>query len=238
LILENAGTIIGSMQKNVALIISVIILVLLLGGGLFLFSKQAKTTPQIQTQKIQNLPKTETQKTPSTITGTIKDLLSGGKTQACTINYPNDMGTGNIYVADKKFGGDFTIKTDGEKDITGYMISDGTYMYSWSDDKNTGIKMNLAEAQKQVPTAQTEQKSNLDLNQKLDFKCMPWTIDNSKFSVPTAIKFTDLTKMIQKLPSAATDQTENAASSSSCDQITDPTIKEACVNVLKNTTGE
>jgi hypothetical protein len=228
------------MQKKLPIIVGVLLLLLVLvGGGMFLLSNKS-ATPGTQTQTNQNSPKSEGKIETTSVSGTIKDLLAGGKTQTCTITYPNNAGTGTIYLADKKMSGNFTIREFNGKQITGNMVSDGTYMYTWSTDANMGIKMNLAETQKQVQSTTNGQNSSVDINQKVDMKCSSWNVDNSKFTVPTNIKFTDMTNLLKQLPSQKTTAetpaagaTNGSEGSSPCDQIPDATAKAACVKALQ-----
>lgn len=216
------------MFKNKRLIVAVVVVILLIlaGFGYFMFSKSSKTiTPTEKTSVTE--PKASSS---SSITGSLKSLLTGGKTQTCTITYPDNKGTGTIYVADKKFGGTFTIKESDGKDITGYMVSDGTYMYSWSSAATMGIKMKLDVAENAAGDTQT---GTNDLNQQVNLNCSPWIVDNSKFAVPTNIKFSDMSNLIPKTSALPSTKAETPALNESvCDQIEDATAKAACVKAL------
>lgn len=214
------------MFKNKGLIVAAVVIILLLLGGLgyYLFSKSAKTTP---TEKASV---TEPKASSSSITGTLKSLLTGGKTQTCTITYPDNKGSGTIFVADKKFGGTFTIKESNGKDITGYMVSDGTYMYTWSTAATMGIKIKLETAEKAAGNTQT---GTGDLNQEVNLNCSPWIVDNSKFAVPTNIQFTDMSSFLPKTSASPSTKTGTQTQEQSpCDQIEDASAKAACVKAL------
>lgn len=216
------------MFKNKGLIIAIVVIALVvLGGfGYFMFSKSSKTVAPTEKTTVTEPKASST----TSVTGTLKSLLTGGKTQTCTISYPDNKGTGTIYVADKKFGGTFTIKDSDGKDMTGYMVSDGTYFYSWSSAATMGIKIKLDVAESATDNAQT---GTNDLNQKVNLNCSPWIVDNSKFAVPTNIKFSDMSNLIPKtsaLPSAKAGTP--AKEQSVCDQIEDATAKAACIKAL------
>ena len=212
-------------NKTLVIVAAVIILLLLGGAAYLMLSKSSKTgTPAEKTSV------TEPKGSSSSITGSLKSLLTGGKTQTCTITYPDNKGSGTIYVADKKFGGTFTIKETNGKDITGYMVSDGTYMYTWSTAAAMGIKIKLETAEKAAGNTQT---GTGDLNQEVNLNCSPWIVDSSKFAVPTNIQFTDMSSFIPKTSASPSTKTETETQGQSpCDQIADAAAKAACVKAL------
>jgi hypothetical protein len=61
---------------------------------------------------------------------------------------------------------------------------------------------------------------------------MPWTTDNSLFTPPANIKFTELPSSM--MPKAAVTGTQTTPSNKGylCDGITDPEAKAACVNSM------
>jgi hypothetical protein len=216
-------------MKNKSLIIAaVIVLIVLIGGGAYLMMS-SKTNPQTKAQTPTTNTQTAKPQTTNSLKGTIIGLLSGGKNVNCSITYPDNKGTGTVYVSDKKFAGDFTMKGADGKETNAHMISDGTYMYVWSSGISTGIKMNLAAAKNAAQNAQTNQSVNI--NQEVGLNCNPWAPDSSKFTVPSDIRFQDMSQLLQQAQPQVT--TAPQTGSSPCDQITDPTAKAACVNALQ-----
>jgi hypothetical protein len=216
-------------MKNKWLVVAaIVIIVLLIGAGLYLM-KSAKTAPA---QKVANTQTAKPQTTNS-LKGTIIGLLSGGKNVNCQVTYPDNKGTGSVYVSDKKFAGDFTMKGTDGKETTGHMISDGTYMYIWSSGMPTGIKMSIEAAKNAAANTQTNQSVNI--NQEVSLNCNPWAPDASKFTLPSDIQFRDMSQLLQQVaPSKGTTVTpQTQTGSSPCDQITDPTAKAACANALQ-----
>jgi len=186
-------------MKNVGIIIAAIIVILIVAVGGVYFLKASKA-PAMPKPTVTAIP-TQALKTNS-VTGTIVGLLSGGKTVTCAITYPNDKGTGTVFVADKKFAGDFNMKDAAGKAITAHIISDGTDIYIWSSAMTGGIKMNLAAAKSAATNAQNNQTVNINQNVSMD--CGAWTADASKFIVPTNITFSDMSKFFpQTQPTAA-----------------------------------
>lgn len=218
-------------MKKYGIIIAVIILVVALGVGGFLFMKYSQ--PPAMTHET-SATSTSPQSSNAT-TASILGLLSGGQTVSCIINLPDNKGTGTIEVVDRKFAGDFTVTDNSGKQLVSHMISDGTYVYAWSTATADGFKMKLDTAKNAATNAQNNQSVNL--NQKVDLKCSPWGVDNSKFAIPTNIKFTDMTDLMQKVMPSEVMPTNTAGAASpgfSCAGITDPTAKTACENTMQS----
>ncbi len=220
-------------MKNKWLIIAVVLVLILVvaGGAYLMMSSKGKSQPQAQTTNTQPVKP----QTTNSLKGSILGLLSGGKNVNCQITYPDNKGTGSIFVSDKKFAGDFTMKGTDGKETTGHMISDGTFMYVWSSGISMGIKMNLADAKNAAQNTQTNQ--SIDINQEVNLNCNPWITDSSKFTVPSNIQFRDVSQLLKQVPAQGTGivtpQTGTGTKTSACDQITDPTAKAACVNALQ-----
>ncbi|MCL6096635.1 MAG: hypothetical protein M1444_03075 [Patescibacteria group bacterium] len=211
------------MLKNKGLVVAIAVLILaLLGGVAYMKFAKSSTAPQ-QAPTVREQPKTS----PSGATGTLKSLF--GKNQSCTITYPNNGGSGTIYVSGKKFRGDFTTKIAGEKEVKSQVLSDGTYTYIWSSDSPTGIKMKIDVTS---PTA-SAQTGNFNLDQEVGLNCSPWGVDASKFTVPVNVKFTDMSNLIPKTSALPSTKTETQTQEQSpCDQIADATAKAACEKAL------
>jgi hypothetical protein len=208
--------------KNIAVIIAAVILILVLAISGYLILNYAKPSAQ------PNKTASEQTQPANSVSGSILSLLSGGKTVYCTIAYPDNKGTGKIYVSDKKFAGEFSIKDANGKEITSNTVSDGTYVYVWSSMMTNGVRMKLEDIKGTAQNVQSAQ--SVDLNQNVNLKCSPWTVDNSKFTAPTSIKFQDVSDLLQQAQPTAGATTQGTTSP--CDQITDPTAKAACVKAL------
>jgi hypothetical protein len=219
-------------MKNFGIAIGVIVLILVLGTGGFLFMKYSKapTMPSTQSTNTQTAKPT----TGNATSDSILSLISGGKTVNCSITYPDNKGTGNIFVSDKKFAGDFTTKDTSGKETTGHMVSDGTFMYIWSAAMATGIKVNLENAKNMAQNSAVTR--SFDVNQKVGLNCSPWLTDNSKFTIPTNIKFQDMSELLKQFqPQVTTAPTTGTQTGSSpCDQVPAGAARTACENALKS----
>lgn len=125
--------------------------------------------------------------------GSIVDLASRGGNYECTFASRTDVAdsTGTVYISGIKIRGDFmtTTKVAGNLKIESHMISDGEFVYTWSAGTLTGFK--VAVSAESNPTS-TESSASFDYNQKLDYDCKAWTVEETKFMVPTDIKFTTI----------------------------------------------
>jgi hypothetical protein len=210
------------MQNKIIIIVVALIIII---AGFLGYTKLAGKTSNNPSITITN----EQDKKENTLTGTIKDLLAKNLTQKCTIVYPENKGTGTIYFAGKKFNGEFTMNIENQK-MTSYTISDGTYMYIWTNNSPTGMKMKISEQEVKTPTGTTTQKTNLE--DQVKFTCTGWTLNQTKFTPPANIKFESLDNLF---PTAMPTKTgEKKAGESICDQISDQEAKTACLDAIKN----
>jgi len=227
------------MKNKLPIIVAAVVVIILLvaGGAYLMMSSKTKVQPQAQTQTNNTQTANPQAINKNAIRGTILSLIEGGNSVSCTITNPDNKGTGTVYVAsNKKFAGDFASKGTDGKDITTHMISDGTYVYVWSAAMPMGIKMNLTAAKNAANSAANNQAVNV--NQNVDMQCAPWTVDNSKFTVPTDVKFSDFSNLLQgqSAPATTTVAPKTGAGTtgaSPCDQITNPTAKAACTKALQ-----
>lgn len=212
------------MNTKIAGIIVAVIILLGLGGFLFL-GKNGTSKNQVT-----QITPTPTVTENSMTQNSLLDLLTGGKTQSCTFTYAGSDGTktdGTVYISGTKMRGDISTITSSKKESKITMIRDGDITYIWGSDLPTGIKMTLSANDLK---SNTQANQYFNSTQKTDYKCSPWSVDSSMFSVPTNIKFTDISSMMKGIVSpTGTIQT----GSDPCASITDPTTKTACENALK-----
>lgn len=141
----------------------------------------------------------------------LRDLLSMGQTQTCTFsttmtdeNKVTSTTQATVYISGEKLAEEIqTSSTDKNVGtINMRMISDGTYMYSWDTSKKMpGVKILIPTPGEENQDTQKAQNERVDLDQKVDMKCSPWVFDNSKFTLPTDVQFTDLSELMKNIPS-------------------------------------
>lgn len=214
------------MQNRFGLIAGAIVVIVILAVvGYTQFGKKTSQSPG-------SVPQQQEQSGISATKASIKSLLGGGKNVTCDITYPENGGTGKIFVSNDKMRGDFNTVVEG-KTYNSSVIHDGEYAYIWSADTSQGTKVkldkSLGELQKDAKDAQKGQAADLD--KQVDLNCSNWSVDSSKFTPPAEVTFTDVTaqteqlKQLQQQPGGSPAQDTKSA----CDQITDPQAKAACL---------
>lgn len=195
----------------------VIVLVLLLGGFLYMRKGSSLVAPQVQTAN----------QTPVNPATTLRDLISKGIAQSCTFTANNTQGT--VYVAGNKVRGDFNSTIDG-KVTASHMIVDSNTSYLWMDGTSRGIKMSFdPNAQ---PSATPGASGSFDAAATMNYKCSAWITDASKFTFPAGVTFTAFS-----LPSAAPAKTtgtsggSNSSQCSYCDSLSGD-AKAQCMSAL------
>lgn len=177
-------------------------LLLIIIFTVFLSACVAKTP--VTENQVGEEKKTETEQSQSS---SFRDLLALGQNQKCTFttsDIQDDVTTdttATLYISGKKMYEEIQmVSSDKAVPNTNMaMISDGTYIYSWDISKKMpGIKIKIVEP---TPGTTEETKNqSVDMDKKFDMKCSSWLVDNSKFTVPTDIKFTDLSEMMKNIP--------------------------------------
>jgi hypothetical protein len=192
------------MSKQAIIAIVVAVIIILGAGGAFLYSQTQKETEPVNTT-ISITPTKEASQNLAA-TGTFLDLLANGKTSKCTFSATGENGktNGTIYISGEKARAEISITTSNGKEAKTYMIKDGDTFYMWGDSLKVGVKMvmNMNEFANNIKNNQDFE--GLDPNQKVDYKCSTWTLDNNQFAPPTNIKFMSITNV---KPSAAINKT-------------------------------
>ncbi len=172
--------------------------------------------------------------------GSISALLAAGKNVSCTMSGP-DGSKGTVYVAGERVRGEFTTKGPNGTDMATSYIVDQDYMYMWSGKEGTKFKN-----EKITPPPQRERQENEsapttgqgpDLDTEGDLDCKSWRPDNSMFTPPSDVKFTDFTAMMEKAAEQGEKMMKEAGtgagiSASVCDQVEDAAAKAQCVSAL------
>lgn len=186
-------------------VIAAIIAVVVIGGGAYYYStKNTNTDVAGESQSAEMVSGTNVE------TASLKSLIESGKTRKCT--YQSNEGgvntSGVMYSSNNKMRGDITIDLPETKSqsIT-HMIYDGGTSYMWTHDSKTGFKMSLDQS------AQVETKNkSVDLDKDYNFKCEDWSVDQSKFELPSDVQFSDMGTFTGTDVNAAASAAANAGS--------------------------
>lgn len=234
-------------NKNTIIIIAIVI-ILLIGGGLFL--SMNKTAPQGNAPQIPdrgNPPAATTSlnvnqnnnNSIEQIEGTIKSLLTSGKSISCTFsNNDKDVNiSGTVYASGGKIREDFQSSAS-ENKMSGHVIVQPPDAYMWTDQFKQGFKFSI-EGQPTPPAGQNNQTP--DINKTMRFTCQPWTADSSVFNLPS-----DITFQTMSIPAGAAGGSASGSSNGSstgttnltnqcavCDNIPAGAARDACKAQLK-----
>lgn len=93
--------------------------------------------------------------------------------------------TGIVFISGGKVQGDFNTDVPlGETQA--HMISDNEYVYIWRSGMSTGFKSKLT-----VGSSGSADDQDF-YYQTYTYRCSPWSPDNTKFTLPSNITFTEL----------------------------------------------
>lgn len=214
-------------NQIIAAVAAVLIILLGVGGYFFLGKNQTKsvTTQTANTQKATNSGSTAMQ-------SSITDLFTGTATKQCTFDTKSQTGgetKGTVYVADGKAYGDFAITSNG-KTSGMFLIRNGSTFYIWGDSLPSGMKMTM-DVNEMATKMQGGQYSSFNPSAKVDVNCTNWSVDESKFTPPSNVKFIDAGAM---MPKTTTSPTTSGGTADPCASIADATTKAACENAMHN----
>ncbi len=201
------------------LIIGLAAAVVVAGGGYYFYTAGSSDSMMSESE-------------PTSLSGSMKDLLARTNSQ-CTVSNKteNSESTGTVYVGNGKMRGDFKTVTSQPVAMTieSHMISDGTTVYTWSDQAPQGFKMAVNESGNAETQPSAPEQDQVGMyNAKVAYDCSTWKVEEEKFTVPSTIQFMDvaaLTKGMAPMP-APTNGAGNPPSKSQqcnmCDQAPEP----------------
>jgi hypothetical protein len=95
---------------------------------------------------------------------------------------------GAVSMTNGKIRSDFDASSNGTTMGT-HMIALGQDVYVWTDGATTGSVSSLGVGY--GPTAKPT-VNGLNLDQKMAYVCTPWTVDASRFVLPSSVKFSKI----------------------------------------------
>ncbi|MCX6746296.1 MAG: hypothetical protein NTX00_04770 [Candidatus Parcubacteria bacterium] len=179
------------------------------------------------------------QEKPLSFSGSIDDFLKQNKNMKCVLQAKDgtDITSGTTYSSGTMVRSDFQTNAGGQN-MTGHFITDGTWMYSWSDlTKAQGMKIKLSDMQNEAAQAKTESQDYKNYGEKLDYQCYNWIPDQSMFNPPSDVTFSDFSEMLKSLQQnlgnmPALQNTNNQSLCSTCNSISDAATKAQCLKSL------
>ena len=204
-------------MKQLPLIVAALAIIIIGGTGFYLMqlqnSRPANTISEITSKSNESNDSSTT---------TLSSLLSLGTNQVCTFTYTDpDSGTtsGTVYFANGKMSGTFNVETQDGQSFDGSMINDGSYIYSWSSLSNQGTKIPVDFDDSSEVKNEPDKPSNfIDDNKQVDYSCSPWGVDQSMFTAPSNITFTDISVQMDIINETTSDLQEQKCAA--CDNLT------------------
>jgi len=176
-------------------VVLVILLLLGLGAGFWFMTKKSPSNKNSVTSVptgsvVQEVPTTSPSRS-------LRDLLTAGVAQKCTFTAgEDDSNTGIMYISNGKIRGEYSTKIEGETQNLS-MIVDGNTTYLWGGETEAGYKMTIDPSTTIKPEEKPSGLSFVDPDQNLNYNCTPWIVDASQFTLPSNIKFSDLSSMMK-----------------------------------------
>ena len=213
-------------RQNQLIVAAVAVLIILLGlGGYFMLGKSG--TKSVNTTA--NKPQASNSGS-NPIQSSITDLFTSGQTKQCTFDVAsaNGGGTkGTIYVSGNKAYGTFDMTSSGKTTTTNLIRNDSTF-YIWGGALPSGIKMTM-DVNQMATKMQGSQYSTFNPSEKVNYNCINWSVDETKFTPPSNVKFIDAAAMMPKTTGTPTTKT---GTTDPCASIADATTKAACENAM------
>lgn len=202
-----------------ALIAVILVIVLAVGVAAFVILKRNSTNNpsfnQTETDETMNL---EDNEDPSGFDKkSLSDLIGMGSAQECTYQDLDTQTSGTAYIADQKVRTDFTTVASGDM-VGSHAVFDGDKIYIWMDGQTSGFVMTPEENVAVDTTSSDNTVTNsVNLNREIDYNCSNWSVDNSKFELPSGVDFQDLSSMLDDVTKTMGDAP--AVDCSMCDSL-------------------
>ncbi|MDD5318461.1 MAG: hypothetical protein PHF79_01375 [Candidatus Pacebacteria bacterium] len=187
-------------------VILIIVVALIVGGGVYYSVKSTGqgNNPAMYSTATSTLGASSTTSAAvgSSNPMSLRGLLAIGKNVMCTFSQTTAQGqtSGTVYLSANMLRGDFSLVTASSgKAIDSHMVRQGNDVYFWSSAQaNQGVKMNFEQITQNQSQSQVQAQSNagVSLDAQTDYKCTDWAVDQSRFTLPTTVKFVDVSAMM------------------------------------------
>lgn len=176
--------------------------VVVLGGVGYMAYSQLDNNPGHMSVTLPTATSTDNTPTPSGKKIAFSELVKQGGSYECTVKQAvsNMDSDGVVFMNRDRIRGEFSTLTQGIKIDTSMIVKDG-YTYTWSSmmpGAGFKIKMDSPTGAGAHTTADAETSTNgsysWNADQIGDYYCKEWAVDESKFTLPTSVKFTEIKK--------------------------------------------
>jgi hypothetical protein len=173
------------MQNKQSVVGLIAAAVIITGAGFVYLYDKAKPAPEPNRTVAEKITPAK-----SSVAGTIADVLNTKENKQCNFE-TSDNASGKFYLANDKVYGTLTASESGQNDVT-YVIKDHDNFYIWGGSLPSGIRISMSLSDLSKNLNNNPYASSFDVNQKVEYSCKSWTPDESVFTPPTDIKFTDI----------------------------------------------
>jgi hypothetical protein len=214
-------------QPNKQMVVVIAVIIALLFVGAFFFMKKSEVPTNSNTMMNNGMMKDadgdndndgDTNMMESG-KNSLMGLMGMGKNLQCDFNYETagKAGSkGSVYISGKKVRGEFGSEVNGKQTMMNMMQDDG-YTYVWGSALPEGIKMKVDTSKNNDTTSGSSQY--FDPNQEMNFNCKTWSVDASKFVLPTNITFRDMSAMMNPSGGANNGAAMKAGQCAACAQL-------------------
>ncbi|MDZ7611795.1 MAG: hypothetical protein U5L10_03445 [Candidatus Moranbacteria bacterium] len=192
------------MKKKIAGLLTVFAVALFLSGcGQDQDKQQDQNQNQQSSQQSNGQQSQEQEGIAGSFSGSIVDLMKRGNALKCewSMDNPEQKGDGVVYVSGENYRQELNLTEP--QSMKAFAISDDDFIYSWTSQADTGVKMKVQEAQRtQSPEQQSEQSNSMkgvDADKNFDFNCSRWDADESMFNPPEDIEFMDFSQQMNQM---------------------------------------
>ena len=214
------------------LIIGIIAAIVVVGGGVYVAANPEIITSITGGVAMDGEEMMENGEGGASVGQTFAALLGLGQNLECTFAHDDNAGnrsSGTVYIADggTRLAGDFMFEQSGVSPMEGHMIRTGGYNYVWGSFYPQGIKSQIT-AENEAELFDSEDGG---IDEDTEFHCQEWTVNNSKFTVPTNIQFMDMSAQMEAMMEASGSANVQAQQCAACNNLP-AGAKEQCLAAL------
>ena len=161
---------------------------------------------------------------------TINELFTMNRPMKCAWKESTAEGdvTNIIYINGKKFYQDVTMSDVGHS----FAISNGEYLYIWNDFTSAASKMKFDDIKATTESEPEKPQDSAGLDQKRDFICEKWTVNEAIFTPPQDKNFKDVSEemnqAVQELNNGGLEKTKQQVCDL-CQGAPTPELKDQCL---------
>jgi hypothetical protein len=173
------------------IIIPIVLGVVVLGGGAVWGLSYYKSAGGEMVDSSQSQAQAEA----SEGSGSFNDILDKKGSYKCTFTStdPQAASQGTVYINGQKISGQFeTNVAQLGQTIKSQMIRDDSFTYTWSSFMPQGMKFKNQAAAAGNPNGKLADSLGFKEGVKVDYKCEPWSVDESKFVPPKEVQFAEM----------------------------------------------